>query len=75
MKNKKTVIIFLIIEILTTKILFVFDNFSRKHSDEIEKKQISQDTDLTENNEADGQKEQQNSETKQDKEEMFTMQN
>ena len=70
MKNKKTVIIFLIIAILTTTILFVFDNFSRKHSDEIEKKQISQDTDLTENNEADGQKEQQNSETKQDKEEI-----
>ena len=70
MKNKKTVIIFLIIAILTTTILFIFDNFSRKHSDEIEKKQISQDTDLTENNEADGQKEQQNSETKQDKEDI-----
>ena len=64
MKNKKIVIIFLIIAILTAVVLFAFEDFSIKYNNKKEEAQIQQGTDLTENNEIEELEKQQNTEIK-----------
>ena len=64
MENKKIVIIFLIIAILTAVVLFAFENFSIKYNNKKEEAQIQQGTDLIENNEIEELEKQQNAEIK-----------
>lgn len=64
MKNKKIVIIFLIIAILTAVVLFAFEDFSIKYNNKKEEAKIQQGTDLTENNEIEELEKQQNTEIK-----------
>ena len=64
MKNKKIVIIFLIIAILTAVVLFAFEDFSIKYNNKKEEAQIQQGTDLTENNEIEELEKQKNTEIK-----------
>ena len=64
MKNKKIVIIFLIIAILTAVVLFAFEDFSIKYNNKKEEAKIQQGTDLTENNEIEELEKQKNTEIK-----------